>query len=106
MRQRGLNCWDYQRCGREPEGERSCDAVCPASTADSLHGANGGTNGGRACWVVTGTLCDGQTQGSYEEKIHECRKCAFYNRVEVEQSLEYVSAPELHEMYRDPAKAR
>jgi|GEM_PF-1285987 len=99
MRQRGLNCWEYQRCGREPGGERSSDGVCPAATADALDGCNGGANGGRACWVVTGTKCDGETSGTFEDKIHVCRKCAFFSRVEVEQSLDYEPAERLHDIY-------
>ena len=91
-----LNCWEYQGCGRGPNGPRAREGgQCPASKADSLNGANGGKSGGRACWAVEGTLCDGMVAGPYERKIHVCRKCAFYARVQVEERLNVVPDEEL-----------
>ncbi|HET6498959.1 MAG TPA: hypothetical protein VFH17_07915 [Coriobacteriia bacterium] len=85
---RRLNCWEYQGCERGPGGRHwTRGNGCPVGRERALDGANGGTNAGRACWVVTGTLCDGTTSGRYEHKIHECRKCSFYARVHVEEAL-------------------
>ncbi len=72
---------------------------CPASLASSLDGANGGTNGGRSCWVVTDTICSGKRSGPYEVKIHECRKCAFYARVHIEEVLGTETTEVLLERY-------
>jgi hypothetical protein len=63
------------------------EQCAPPPTVSVLDGANGGTNGGRACWVVTDTLCTGKPSGEYERKIYECRKCSFYARVHVEEGL-------------------
>ncbi len=96
-----LNCWEYQGCGRGPGGPRSANGGrCPASTEESLDGANGGANGGRACWVVEGTLCDGRLSGPYEEKIHVCRKCSFYARVQIEETLTLEPEEELVDRIR------
>lgn len=56
-------CWDIMKCGKHEN--------CPAYP-----------NKGFACWNVEGTLCRGQRQGGYSDKIGECRiKCEFYNGV-------------------------
>jgi hypothetical protein len=55
------NCWEVKKCGREKE--------CPAYP-----------KWGRECFVITGTMCRGEQQGTYEQKIAKCRKeCEFYN---------------------------
>jgi len=93
---RRLNCWEYQGCERGPGGRKSANGEqCPASTAEALDGRNSGKNGGRACWVVPGTLCDGMVSGPFEEKYHECRKCAFHARVQIEEGLELEPNTEL-----------
>jgi hypothetical protein len=56
-------CWEFHKCGRETE--------CPAYP-----------NQGRNCFAVTATLCRGEQQGSYEQKIVRCRtQCQFYKEV-------------------------
>lgn len=80
------NCWEFKRCGRQLGGLKSVElGVCPASTEEGLEGVHGGTNGGRACWVVAGTLCGGEVQGTYAKKSHNCRVCNFYKLVEEEE---------------------
>lgn len=82
------DCWEYQGCERGPQGRRSRNGHgCPAAASGVLDGTNGGTNGGRACWVVADTLCGDRPSGPYERKIHECRKCSFYALVHVEEGL-------------------
>lgn len=59
----GIKCWEYQNC-KTPE-------LCPAYP-----------DKGFACWTVKGTLCRGEKQGSYEEKVKFCRStCPFYDGV-------------------------
>lgn len=57
------NCWDTVKCKRERE--------CPAYPE---HGRN--------CFAVTATICRGEKQGNYDEKIAKCREaCDFYNGI-------------------------
>jgi len=54
-------CWEILKCQRE--------SACPAYP-----------NHGRNCFAVTATMCRGEKQGSYDEKIAKCRTvCDFYN---------------------------
>ncbi len=53
------NCWDATNCGREK--------MCPAYPSH-----------GRTCFGITGTLCRGEKQGSYLEKISKCRETCFF----------------------------
>lgn len=87
-KKRVLNCWEFKKCGREPGGRYSHDlGVCPATTATRLDGLHGGTNGGRACWFVVGTLCNGEVQGTYARKYKSCIYCDFYKKVKEEEYL-------------------
>ncbi|HMK34429.1 MAG TPA: hypothetical protein VK463_05135 [Desulfomonilaceae bacterium] len=53
-------CWEDLKCGRE--------AQCPAYP-----------DNGRNCFAVTATMCRGELQGSYSDKIAQCRQtCGFY----------------------------
>ncbi len=62
-----------KNCGREPGGQKTnVQGICPASTEKRLHGVHGGTNGGRACWVISGTMCDGDIQGTFANKYSNC----------------------------------
>ena len=80
------NCWEYFECGRQPGGEKVGElGVCPAAKEGNLHGLNEGINGGRSCWAIAGTLCKGQTQGSYAQKLGDCLGCEFYASVRQDQ---------------------
>jgi hypothetical protein len=80
------NCWEVMNCGREPGGKNVPEmGICPASVETRLDGINGGKNGGRSCWAITGTLCEGKVQGSYAVKMESCLFCDFYKRVSEEE---------------------
>jgi len=80
------NCWDFKKCGRQPGGARVSElGLCPASTDAKGDGLNGGRNGGRVCWALTGTLCGGKVQGTFAEKLGNCMECEFYKLVQTEQ---------------------
>lgn len=80
------NCWEFKKCGRQEGGNHVHDlGVCPASTERKLDGVHGGKNGGRACWVVAGTLCEGNVQGTYATKHKNCTECGFYLAVKKEE---------------------
>ncbi len=50
------NCWEYNKCGREPSGINTAKlGICPATTNTSANGFNGGKNGGRICWTIAFT---------------------------------------------------
>lgn len=81
-----LNCWEFKKCGRQPGGSKAAElGVCSATTEQLLHGAHGGKNAGRACWVVAGSLCGGKIQGTYAKKLLNCWRCEFMNAVKLEE---------------------
>jgi len=76
------NCWDFMQCGREVGGAKAAElGVCPASTESALNSLNNGTNGGRICWSIAGTLCGGEVQAEFATKFANCVICAFYGKV-------------------------
>ena len=86
MAKRKLNCWEYLKCGRQPDGDNVNEkGVCPASIDGTFDGLNGGCHGGRFCWGIAGTLCEGKIQGTFAEKRGSCMNCPFYKLVHQEQ---------------------
>ena len=81
MRRLKLNCWEYKKCGRDTSSSQSVKNICPAALYSDADGVNGGKNAGRICWVVAGTFCDGDVQGTFAQKLKSCQKCDFYNFV-------------------------
>ncbi len=80
------NCWEYKKCGRQPQGLSVLQlGVCPAAVEERLDDVHDGTNAGRACWVVAGTLCGGSVQGSFGAKYKSCEQCDFYQLVRAEE---------------------
>lgn len=81
-----LNCWEFMKCGREPGGKNAERiGVCPAVLEKRLDGMNGGKNAGRACWVVDGAICNGESRPTLASKIAACGGCDFYNLVSKEE---------------------
>ncbi|MEK6583101.1 MAG: two-CW domain-containing protein [Nitrospirota bacterium] len=84
------NCWEFKNCGRQPDGEHVRDlGICPSATETKLDGIHGGINAGRTCWVVAGTFCKGQVQGTFGQKYKSCEICDFYRTVKQEEHLEF-----------------
>ena len=80
------NCWEYMKCGRQPGGDKVSElGVCPAAISDDHEGINEGRKAGRFCWVVAGTLCTGECQGTMAHKILSCLRCPFYLYVEKQE---------------------
>ena len=80
------NCWEFMHCERQPGGRLvALRGVCPAATDKSLDAIHEGTNAGRACWVVTGTLCGGKVQGTEAHKQYHCWMCGFFEHVREEE---------------------
>lgn len=86
-----LNCWEHKGCGREPGGGKEAVAgTCPAAVEDRLHGIHGGRNAGRACWVVAGTMCEGEVQGTFAKKCARCIDCDFYQAVSRQEGAAFL----------------
>lgn len=91
---RKVNCWEFKKCGRHENGEYVGKfGVCPCSTEKKLHGVHGGANAGRACWVVSGTLCKGEVQGTFAQKFKSCTLCDFYKNVKQDEHPNFVLSP-------------
>ena len=91
------NCWELKQCGREPGGIKSALGVCPAASEGYLNNIHGGDFAGRACWVISGTFCDDQQQGSFANKFEKCSQCHFYRLVRQEEGRTFmVSVVLLH----------
>ncbi len=87
-----MNCWEFKKCGREPRGLKAAElGVCPAATTES--GANHGTDSGRICWAVAGTLCGGKVQGTFAQKAANCMQCDFYRTVKIEEGPTFLTLP-------------
>jgi rubrerythrin len=90
------NCWEFKSCGRQPAGTHAHGlGACPAAAEQRLDGIHDGKNAGRACWVVAGTLCGGDIQGTFAQKFRDCRRCDFYGRVREEEGERFRSSAEL-----------
>ncbi len=85
-----LNCWEFKNCGREPGGIKVNElGICPAAVEIKLHGTHEGTNAGRSCWVVAGSMCGGRVQGTFAQKYDNCAKCDFFQSVRGEEGVKF-----------------
>ncbi len=57
----------------------------PCRNGKKLSGIHEGKNGGRSCWVVAGTFCKGQIQGTFAQKARNCSNCDFFHYVKNEE---------------------
>ena len=90
------NCWEIKKCGRQPGGPLVLNlGICPAALESSLEGVHGGVKCGRACWIVTGTLCNMKIQGTFNEKKERCVSCDFYILVKEEEGPNFQVSDEL-----------
>ena len=91
-----MNCWEFKKCGRQPGGDKVTEfGICPAAAEIKTDKINDGKNGGRACWVIAGTLCKGEIQGSFALKIKNCMTCDFYRQVMKEEGNNFKTAGEI-----------
>lgn len=65
-------CWEFLKCGIEEDKERTCPAY---------------PDFGRICWAIAGTFCEKRVQCFYAQKIGDCKKCEFYQRVVMRKDL-------------------
>ena len=98
-----VNCWEYKKCGREPNGHSvSTMGICPAATETRLNGIHGGINAGRACWVVSGTFCEEEIQGTFADKVGSCIQCDFYKLVLQDSMDDFIHVTVLARMLLNP----
>ncbi len=95
-----LNCWDYVRCGRQPDGENAERfGVCPAAIEKRWDGVHHGTKGGRVCWQIPETRCQEFLKEMFPEtfavKYQDCRMCSFYDHVRFEESSSFFDSDSL-----------
>jgi len=84
--QKKINCWQFQKCGREPGGDKVAEhGVCPAAEGKAFDSFNNGSNAGRCCWLIAGTFCCQQVMGTFAEKLPTCKACEFYQQVQKEE---------------------
>ena len=60
-----------------------------------MNSVHSGQNAGRACWVVSGTMCGGKVQGMFADKMGRCVLCDFYRKVKVEEARDFRITSEL-----------
>jgi hypothetical protein len=87
MEKKKSNCWDIKKCGRIPGGDAaSITGICPAYEATSFDHLNKGLNGGRTCWMVSGTYCK-----SLDEKGRTiaCKNCTVYQQIQEEEGVNF-----------------
>ena len=95
------NCWEFNKCEREPGGQKAIElGVCPAAREEKLNGIHDGKNAGRACWVVSGTFCKGKVQGTFAEKHKSCFECDFYKKVKDEEFPQFILISNLVKIIR------
>jgi len=58
-------CWVIEKCPMETRQN------CPAWEFQSGH----------LCWFINGTICHGEVQGSWREKMETCRKCEVFRSI-------------------------
>lgn len=91
----GRNCWEVLKCGRQPDGASAGEVgECPAAAPNEYDGVNQGRHGGRFCWAVAGTLCNGAAKGTYSQKIVDCLRCEFLRQVETEEGKNFILTPQ------------
>ena len=95
------NCWEVKNCGREAGGANEKDlGICPAAVEIRLDGTHSGKNAGRTCWVLAGTLCQGEVQGTFAQKYRSCEVCDFYRQVKQEEGPRFVLSAVLLSMLK------
>ena len=80
MNETKKNCWEIMKCGREKDKASGIDP-CPVFLNKDLRSHNEGEYAGRVCWLVAGTFCQGELQGSFVQKQSSCKSCKFYKYV-------------------------
>ena len=85
VKMKNLNCWEFKKCWREPGGTKVHElGICPMAAEDRPADA------GNRCWLVAGTMCKGEIQGTFAKKYEDCKVCDFYQKA-MENECPYLS---------------
>ena len=68
------DCWEVRQC---PEDKRQ---NCPAWEFRC----------GQLCWFINGTICNGETQDSWQKKMKMCKQCEVFQKI-IPHDLEFSS---------------
>ena len=69
---KNIRCWEYKKCGRETGGSRIHEhGPCPGALSPDVH-----------CWLVAGTMCSGNVEGTFALKYESCIICDYYNKMQ------------------------
>jgi hypothetical protein len=60
------NCWEILKCERQKRGSKVREL---GECVVSIEGM------GHSCWVVAGTFCGGEVQGTIAQKLGFCASC-------------------------------
>ena len=73
-----MNCWEFKKCEREPDGKNSEKlCVCEASVENKFDGINHGNNAGRYCWKVKISEENQNEAAETLSAIMTCIECDF-----------------------------
>lgn len=85
-----MNCWEFKRCGREPDGKNSAKlGVCRVAVDTKFNGINNGTNAGRYCWKVKVSEDNHTTTNKTISNIIDCIDCDFFKKVKKEEKRNF-----------------
>jgi hypothetical protein len=88
------SCWEFKNCGRETGGSNADEfGICPASLTNEYNNINDGHLGGRFCWAVAGTFCQGIINGTFANKLPSCINCDFLKSVHFEEGGNFILTP-------------
>lgn len=76
--------------------------MCTAARPGPHSGFNDGVDGGRICWAVAGTLCEGKVDGLNASKHLSCGQCDVFKTVQKEEGEKFhlaVRKDENHALY-------
>jgi len=77
-----VKCCEFMMCGKELARTKAQElGLCSASSKTMLDRAEGSGDAGLACWVISGTICDGTSQRSCMEEISDCMSHRLYDYV-------------------------
>jgi len=77
------DCWEFNSCDKKTE--------CPAFHESRTHNVHEGMNGGRSCWMILKSLCNGTEQSTIKDKYRNCSKCDFFHAVQQEHGNRLLS---------------
>jgi hypothetical protein len=79
------NCWEFKNCGQNIRDKKGDSRPCQVPKMAIYDGVNNGENGGRVCWIIADSVCEGKVQSTFQQKLETCSACDFYKAVMEEE---------------------